>query len=157
MRYFTAIVLSCRRPRKAHHTFAVAALVLAFVPVSVTAATSAAPPNAIVLRAARHPGAAATDVSGQAPPLTTVVVSLYADLSADLPRVFVRSKTVQADAAGQFAITLSDSPVAFPSATFEIIASSPLHGILPASARIKLTPPDPAYRSPADQTPPDYR
>jgi hypothetical protein len=151
------IVFSCRCSRLARHTFAFAALLLAFAPLSVTAATSAPPANAIVLRVARHPGAAATDVSGQAPPLSTVVVTLYADLSADLPRVLVRSKTVQSDAAGQFALTLSDSPVAFPSATFEIIASSPLHGILPATARLKSTQPTPAYKTPADQTPPDYR
>jgi hypothetical protein len=133
------------------------AVLLALAPVSVTAATPAVPANAIVLRAVRHPGAAATDVSGQAPPRSTVVVSLYADLSADIPRVFVRTETVQADATGQFFVTLGDSPVAFPSATFVVTARSPLDGVAPASARVTSTPPNPAYHTPVDQTPPEYR
>ncbi len=156
VRYFRRIVYSCRLGRTLRHTFAFAAVLL-LAPVSVTAATPAAPANAIVLRAVRHPGSAATDVFGQAPPLTTVVVTLYADLSADIPRVYIRSQTVQADADGQFSVTLSDSPVAFPTATFEVTASSPLHGITPAMARVQSTPPTPAYHTPVDQTPPDYR
>jgi hypothetical protein len=139
------------------HTLVFSTVLLALAPVSVTAATPAAPANAIVLRAVRHPGAAATDVSGHAPPLSTVVVSLYADLSADIPRVFVRSETVQTDATGQFFVTLGDSPVAFPSATFVVTARSPLNGITPATARVQSMQPNPAYHTPVDQTPPDYR
>jgi len=143
-----------------------AASLLVFAPVPVTAASPVAPvpaaspavpTNAIVLRPVRHPGAAATDVYGQAPPLGTIVVTLYAYLSADVPRIYVRSETVQTDGAGHFFVTLSDSPVAFPSATFEISASSPLDGIKPATARVPSTPPTPAYHTPVDQTPPEYR
>jgi hypothetical protein len=139
------------------HIFAFAASLLALVPVSITAATPAAPANAIVLRAARHPGSAATDVYGQAPPLTTVVVTLYADLSAEIPRVLVRSATVEADASGQFSVTLADGGVQFTTATFVITATSPLQGIAPATARVQTNVPNPAYQSPADHAPPDFR
>jgi hypothetical protein len=132
-------------------------LVLAFAPVSITAATPAAPANAIVLRAVRHSGAAATDVFGQAPALTTVVVTLYADLSADIPRVFVRSTTVEADASGQFFVTLADGNVSFTNASFVITATSPLQGIASATARVQTSIPNPANPTAIDQIPPAFR
>jgi hypothetical protein len=129
-----------------------------FLAISFGVAPAAAQTvNAITLHAVRHPGAAATDVSGTAPPFTSVVVTLHALISFELPIVYVREARTQTDSRGQFALTLSDSPVAFRPVTFQINATSSTPGVVPATVRIESSDPTPAFRSSVDEIPPEYR
>ncbi len=136
------------------HQALAAGLAMTFMtaPVAAQAAT-----NAIVLHVSRHPGAAASDVAGTAPPFAPIVVTLRALISIDLPIVYVREARVEADASGRFSLTLADSPVTFLPVTFQLTATTSVPGVAPATARIAATPPTPDFRSPVDEIPPEYR
>ena len=67
-------------------------------------------PGTIALSARRHDGAEAIDVTGSAPPGTSVEIVARARISVDLPVVFLNRLETVADASGAFSVLLPIAP-----------------------------------------------
>ncbi len=91
-----------------------------------------APSGAIAISARQHEGAQAIDVTGTAPPGTSVDILAQAKLSIDLPVVFLNSMTVVADASGAFSVTIPIAPDYIPGTEIFILAQAP--GSTPGTA-----------------------
>jgi|HubBroStandDraft_1064217.scaffolds.fasta_scaffold02914_9 hypothetical protein len=135
-------------------------LALASTTLTISVASAAAAQPSVVqisVTASRHPGAAATDVSGQASPYLPVMVTAYGLLSTDLPTVFVGEVQVRADAAGHFTARIDDNALEFTNSTLDVVVSSLVPGLAPARTRIILTRPNLGSLFPADLVPPEDR
>ena len=89
--------------------------------------------GAISFSVRQHGGAEAIDVTGTAPPGTSVEITARARISIDLPVVLLNRSTAIADAAGAFAVTLPIAPDYIPGTEIVILAEAP--GSTSATAR----------------------
>lgn len=89
-------------------------------------------PGAIAISARQHSGAQAIDVTGTAPPGTSVEITAQALLSIDLPVVFCNSTRVIANPSGAFSVTIPIAPDYIPGTEIWILAQAP--GSAPGSA-----------------------
>jgi hypothetical protein len=100
---------------------------------STTPAASSAPvvmsqaPQAgtIALSARHQDGAEAIDVTGTAPPGTSVEITARAKISIDLPVVFLNRLTAVADSSGAFSVILPIAPDFIPGTEITIQAQAP--------------------------------
>jgi hypothetical protein len=98
-------------------------------PARVAQASSS---GAIAISARQHSGAQAIDVTGTAPPGTAVDILAQAELSIDIPVVFLNSTSVIADASGAFSVTIPIAPDYIPGTEIYILAQA--QGVAPGSA-----------------------
>lgn len=100
-------------------------------PVHVAQSASS---GAIAISARQHPGAQAIDVTGTAPPGTSVDILAQAELSIDLPVVFLNSTSAIADASGAFSVTIPIAPDYIPGTEILILARA--SGYAPGTASL---------------------
>ncbi len=93
----------------------------------------------IALSARRHDGAEAIDVTGTAPPGTSVEITARAKISIDLPVVFLNRLTAVADASGAFSVILPIAPDFVQGTEIMIQADAP--GTTPATVSFTVGPP----------------
>lgn len=86
----------------------------------------------IAISARQHSGAQAIDVTGTAPPGTSVDITAQATISIDLPVVFLNSMSVVADPSGAFSVTIPIAPDYVPGTEILILAQAP--GTAPGTA-----------------------
>ncbi|HEY9085973.1 MAG TPA: hypothetical protein VIN40_08590, partial [Candidatus Tyrphobacter sp.] len=96
--------------------------------------------GAIVLSARQHGGAEAIDVTGTAPPGTSVEITARAKISIDLPVVLLSRVSAVADPSGAFTVTLPIAPDYIPGTEILILAEAP--GSTPGTARFVVGAPN---------------
>jgi hypothetical protein len=81
--------------------------------------------GAIAVTARQHQGAQAIDVTGTAPPGTAVEITAQAELSMNLPVVFLNTAVAVADSSGAFSVTIPIAPDYIPGTEIMILAQAP--------------------------------
>jgi hypothetical protein len=107
-----------------------------------------------VITLAVHPliGQEALLVTGQAPPMAPVRITLLATLSSDLPNVVVSRHDIQTEPDGRFAAVVPIGPDYVRDSFLRVIATSG-PGVTEASAQILIGPPNALLSVPWEQQP----
>lgn len=108
--------------------------------------------GSIVLNVSPLKGAEAVLVSGQAPPMAPVLITLLATLSSSLPNVLVSRHELQAGPDGTFQAIIPIAPDYTWRSYLNVLATS-APGITSASARILLAQPNDGVRVPYEEQP----
>ncbi|MBV8066353.1 MAG: hypothetical protein JO113_00140 [Candidatus Eremiobacteraeota bacterium] len=106
----------------------------------------------IVMNVQPLKGAEALLVTGTAPPLAPVRVTLLATLSSDLPNVLVGRHDLAADPDGKFQAIIPIGPDYIRNSYLNVLATSG-PGVTPANAQILIGPPNPELKVPWETFP----
>jgi hypothetical protein len=108
--------------------------------------------GSIVISATQLKGAEAVLITGQAPPLAPVLITLLATLSSELPNVLLSRHQTTAGPDGKFQAILPIAPDYWRDTFIHVLAtSSP--GVTPASAQLLVQEPNAGVKVPADAFP----
>ncbi len=101
-----------------------------------------------------HPleGSEAVVVTGYAPPVAPVTITLLATLSSDIPTVVVSRHDAHPDASGRFQTIISIAPNFLRGSIMDVIATS-LSGVTPATAQFIVGSPNGKTSVPAEYMP----
>ena len=97
-------------------------------------------------------GSEAVTISGTAPAMAPVVLILHAQISRDLPNIFVNRRDVFADADGHFTAVVPIGPD-FWRGSILIVSASSSSATAAANAQTVVTLPNPGVVLPADDVP----
>lgn len=97
-------------------------------------------------------GKEAISISGKAPAMAPVTLTLFATVSRDLPDIFVNRRDVLTDASGHFSAVVPIAPDFWRGSILTVTASSP---DVTSTAAVKTTVivPNPGVALPADDVP----
>lgn len=108
--------------------------------------------GSIVLNVAPLEGAEALLVTGQAPPLAPIMITLLATLSSDVPNVVLSRHNLTAEADGKFQAIVPIAPDFVRDSFIHVLAtSSP--GVISASAQLLVHEPNAGIKVPAEAQP----
>jgi hypothetical protein len=143
--------------RRTHLTAAaiIAAACLVFVPVPGSSANvEPITVGGITVSAGPIAGKEAISVTGKAPAMAPVTLTLFATISKDLPDVFVNRRDVLTDSSGHFSAQMPIAPDFWRGTILTVTASSP---DVTSTATIKtlvvVPNPNPGVALPADDLP----
>jgi hypothetical protein len=88
--------------------------------------------GAIAITARQHQGAEAIDVTGTAPPGTAIEITTSAEISMEIPVVFLNTATAVSDSSGAFSVTIPIAPDYILGTEILILAQAP--GTQPGTA-----------------------